>query len=366
MADSTYFIDNDAVHNEFDQLLLDVMEGLQNHSMIYITGGCRSGKSTILCELYSRLRQQHKVVLTSNNTRSIIAMKKFCISYSAISRKVDKTIKYLLVDNVNMMTTSKFKYIMQMYPLAKVVVTGNPLYTPNAIDMSIVSTKWKIFIIKSYYKLDVPNSVLAHPLVKLVKGACELEKYNKSYNSTTFRSIDTAYLMKSNGARLEVESNNTSDYLDMLIFTQQILIIGVGDVVLFKSTWMGNYNELGIVKEISKDCVKVETQHGVQNVYRVEEEGRSEANVVVVRKQFPIVLANAIDITDMEGLYLGRNVKICRTNTWSAGDIDYAMSHSGIGSSETMISYDMFSTSTPIDPPRIQITCVGEDEGSTE
>lgn len=365
MADYAFFPEDDVVHNDFDHIVLDIMKSLQTHSTIYISGGCRSGKSTILCELFSRLKYHYSTILTSNNTKSIVAMKKFCTGYTTISRKVNKNVKYLLLDNVNMMTTAKFKYIMQMYPLAKLIVAGNPLYIPHNIDMSVISNKWKIFNIRSYFKLEPSNSTLAHPVIKLVKGTEQLEKYNKSRSPTTFRSIDTSYLMKKSGARLEIASNNTSDYLDMLVFTQQILIVGVGDSVLFKSTWMSNYNELGVVDEITRDCIKVRTIHGLQNVYRVEEEGKYEENIIVVRKQFPIVLANAVDITDMEGLYLGKNVKICRTDEWSSSDVDYAMNHSG---NEIQIPDvdGVISTSMSTDLPRIQIDCIVENEGSIE
>lgn len=365
MTDHAFFLEDDVVHNDFDHIVLDIMNSLQTHSTIYISGGCRSGKSTILCELFSRLKRCHNAILTSNNTRSIVAMKKFCTGYTIISRKVNKNVKYLLLDNVNMMTTAKFKYIMQIYPLAKLIVAGNPLYIPHNIDMSAVGGKWKIFNVRSYFKLEPSNIILAHPLIKLVKGTEQLEKYNKSRSPTTFRAIDTSYLMKKSGTRLEIESSNTSDYLDMLIFTQQMLIVGVGDSVLFKSTWMSNYNELGIVEEITRDCIKIRTIHGLQNIYRVEEEGKYEENIVVVRKQFPIVLANAIDITDMEGLYLGKNVKICRTDEWLSTDVDYAMNHSGNESQIPEIDA-VIPTSAPTDLPRIQIDCVVENEGGIE
>ena len=327
------------IHDDFDQFIEDILASIANLSSVYISGKSRTGKSTVLCTVYSRLKSDlvrleevsdmNAVVITSCNERSNVAMRKTHPYYSIPHKKTPET-RYLLIDNVNMMSTSALKRTVEYYPNARVIVAGNPEYRPRHVDMTVLSEKWKIHRVdpKVCSKISThQGQIQPSRQISLVKGEDEMEKWNVSRGGTILFSRDQMYVESQGGVKYEMEDVMTSHYLNLTVYTQHTLKLAVGDTVLFKSNWMMNYNEIGTVKSISKSEIIV-TCNGIdKRVVPVDEEGRVSPNVVVVRRQFPIVLANAIDIRDMEGLYLGNKVMIRRTESWTAGDVEYALAH---------------------------------------
>ena len=166
--------------------------------------------------------------------------------------------------------------------------------------------------------------------IKIVKSSSELAKHNVSASTAgvhAFKSIDGAYVVARDGTRVEVEDSYISHYLDISTYIPRVLNVGVGDYVMFRSVHSLKFGEIGVVESITDQCIIVLCNGERHYVTRFDEEMSVYDNIVYIRSQFPICLANAILISDLEGLMLDGDVRMHATSSWTEKDKLYAQSH---------------------------------------
>lgn len=380
-------------HDDTSESIIDEVLTLVNTNekfcYVCIDGSARSGKSTILQRLHVRLGHNtdgtpaKRCVITSCSEKSVFAMKKYYSGYT-VCKKTDKECRFLLIDNINRMSTTSLKNLISLHANAKVIAAGDISYQPYDVDMR--HFKWKtvklptrstgndvpldavtslprhVTISKSKSGVRLSRSEDTHGAIsiprhiKMVKSSTDLATHNVSASKTgvySFRSIDSAYSVDKNGTYLEIEDSYIGHYLDISCYIPRILKVGVGDYVMFRSMWSTKFGDIGIVESISDHTITVICKGEKVLVTRLDEEVPICDNIVYMRSQFPLCLANAIMLSDMEGLILDCEVRMQITSSWTEKDKVYAQSH--IATSTMMNSVPPTPSSTPETINRIPI-----------